>query len=299
MHNILKIHFPVVVNGHQALKYAVFILSAANAVFLFAVSIQMHYTQIGADWERFFLLSTIALFSGENPYTVPEVFSPPWTFIILGPFALLPPLASGIAVGLMSYLSAGYLAYRLGAKLETALLVMFSAPVFLSFQLSQVDWIVWLGLFMPPQIGLFFVLTKPQAGIGMAIYWLFESWRKGKIREVARVFAPVSIGYLLSFALFKYNPLDGAMLNNAPHNTSFFPFSIIIGIILIYFSIRQRQKTFSLSASPFFSPYVNVQTWAVLMFGLVKYPWAVLIANILLWVLLILTNDRVAALSQH
>lgn len=84
-----------------------------------------------------------------------------------------------------------------------------TAPNFLFYGLAfaNIDRMVVLGLIMPTWIGLFFVLAKPQIGIGVAIFWAFESYRLGKLRQMARDFVPVSLAILISLWIYGPWPL--------------------------------------------------------------------------------------------
>lgn len=90
------------------------------------------------------------------------------------PLALMPPDVGRAAFLLLSLAGFGYAAFKLGAKLLPA--------------------------------GAFLVVVDPQIGSMVALFCLVESWRKGGWREVLRVFWPVSLALLLSFALFGLRP---------------------------------------------------------------------------------------------
>src|SRR5690606_38971700 len=71
----------------------------------------------------------------------------------------------------------------------------------------NIDWLPLVGFVLPPQIGLFFILIKPQMGLAVALFWLVEAWREGGLREVIRVFGPVGAALALSLALYGLWPL--------------------------------------------------------------------------------------------
>jgi hypothetical protein len=72
-----------------------------------------------------------------------------------------------------------------------SILFIFSPPVIFDLWAGNINAFVMLGFILPPQWGLFLVTLKPQIGGGISIYWLVDAWRKGRFKEVARVFLPV------------------------------------------------------------------------------------------------------------
>ena len=208
------------------------------------------------------------MLSGQSPYAVASFYNPPWVLLPLIPIALLPERI-GVVLLSMAYLGSFiFVARRLGAKpLTTLLLITFPNFVFgLSF--ANIDWMVALGLILPPQIGLFLVLAKPQIGIALAIYWLVEAWRQDKIKTVVKVFAPVGVAFVISLLLYGLWPLRPQYF---AANSSLWPMSIPIGLVLLIGAIRNRKKGLAIVASPFLSPYVGVQSWSVSILGLLPY----------------------------
>lgn len=237
----------------------------------------------GFDWENFFKPATLALLSGESPYSVPGFYSPPWVLLPFIPLALLPTNLGGAIIFVLNLLSFGFVAYRMGAKPLTMVILIFSPHVIAGSFAANVDWIAILGFLLPPQIGLFFVLLKPQIGLGVAIFWLVEAWRRGRIKEVVKVFAPVTAAYLLSFGIFGFWPGRYLELPESVWNTSMFPYSIAVGLVLLGLAIKNRSLNCSITASPFLSPYVAWYTWPVAILGLLPSQILVWLAVAGLW----------------
>ena len=63
---------------------------------------------------------------------------------------------------------------RLGASLIVILLMFMTPQLWWSIVYGNLDFLVVLGIILPSPLGLFFVLSKPQAGAGIAIYWLIR-----------------------------------------------------------------------------------------------------------------------------
>lgn len=89
-----------------------------------------------------------------------------------------------------------------------------------------------LGYIMPPQLGLFFIAIKPQVGIGVAVFWLVEAWRKGGWRSGLKAFWPFTAVLVLSMLLDLDWPLrfgQQAGLQSA----SLWPMSIPVSLALL------------------------------------------------------------------
>lgn len=177
---------------------------------------------------------------------------------------------------------------EIGAKPLTVILIM-TTPNFLFYGLSfaNIDWMVVLGLIMPPQIGLFLVLAKPQIGMGVAFYWAYEAYQKGGGKTVLRTFTPVTLALLISILLYGLWPFRP---QNWAANTSLWPESIPIGLALLTASFRNRQKGLALVSSPFLSPYVGVQSWSVAVLGLLPRQIETIIVG--MWVVNLIENER-------
>jgi hypothetical protein len=133
------------------------------------------------------------------------------------------------------------------------------------------------------QIGLFFVLMKPQVGIGIAIYWLVEAWRSGKWREVVRIFAPVGLDSGLSLIVFGFWTLRITEPISLAVNTSLWPQSISIGIVLILGAIRSQRPGLAMTSSPYLSPYLAMHSWSIPVLGLLPDNFLCIGAVIGLW----------------
>lgn len=103
------------------------------------------------------------------------MFIPYWILALLMPLALLPePIGSALLL-LINLAAFSYTAHRFGANPIGLLLFLLSPPVLLCLLNSNIDGIVVLGFVLPPQLGLFLLLLKPQVGSAAAMYWLVEA----------------------------------------------------------------------------------------------------------------------------
>src|SRR5574341_1447026 len=140
---------------------------------------------------------------------------------------------------------------------------------------------------LPPQIGLFLVLVKPQMGLMVALFWFIQSLRHGRMRETARVFWPVTLATLLSFALFGLWPLEA--LRNAPvgesFNTSAWPLSIPFGIVAMLAAFKTERVEYAMAAGPCFTTYITFHSWVGALAALAKSRDYMLAAIIGTWII--------------
>ena len=218
----------------------------------------------GTDWTNTYRPATLALLDGKSPYTVDIFFAAPWTVIPLIPFALLPEHIGRASIFTLGLIIFSFSAIKLGAKKGALAAFLLSPPVIHCLYNSNIEWIPILGFILPPQVGLFFVAIKPQIGLGIAVFWLIEAWRKGGVRETARVFGPFTAILLLSFVVFGFWPLrfQDTLSITEEYNASFWPLGIPLGILLIVKAIRSRKPNPAMAASPFFSPYVLLHAYS-------------------------------------
>jgi len=251
------------------------------------------------DW-GVFLPSVLAFVNGENPYLIGEgfrkVYEPFWTYIILAPFALLPLWTGRILLFAVSMIAFAITAIKMGAKPWQFLLFLTSATVMGDVYDGNINWLVTLGVWMPPAVGLFFVMMKPQIGACVALYWLYTAWKTGRWHKVIATFAPITIAYLISFVLYGFwmKELFGMPYN--PANISTFPYAVPIGLLLLFLSFRTRKRNLSSFVSPLFAPYATRQNYAVSLLSLFEYPYLFVAAWVILWIPLLI---EAFILSKH
>ena len=241
----------------------------------------------GADWLNF-LPAVKAFMLGQNPYFVGEgfakVFEPFWTYIFLTPFAILPFWAGRLLLLLVSYLTFAFTATKMGANKFQLVLFLLSRPVIGGLFEGNIDFLVTLGIWMPPQIGLFFVLMKPQIGFCIAIYWLYMAWKQGGLQQVITTFAPVTLAYLLSFILYGLWFLQLQAMPHNPANGSTIPFTIPLGLVILYAALKQQDKRLSALSTPLITPYITHYNYSIFLLSLFNRPILFLITWIALWI---------------
>jgi hypothetical protein len=246
---------------------------------------------IGGDWVYVYRPAILEIFSWRSPYNIPYIINPPWTLLPLMPFALLPAQVGAVTMIFVSLGIFYFVARRFGAVPLVAAALLFSPAVVLDILAVNVNSLVAVGLLLPPQIGLFFVLIKPQMGAAIALFWLVEAWREGGFLRVVRVFAPVTIAFLVTFLIYGLWPLrmQGLM---APHpiNFSLWPGSLPIGLVLLVYAIRKRDLRFALFSAPMFSPYMMLTAWMFPLLGLSKHRLETYVAIVGLWAVFFLQS---------
>lgn len=263
--------------------------SIAAVAFVGAVYLLALVFPFGPDWTETYYGAADKLLHGHNPHTFPHpLLNPVWVLLPMLPLALLPMAVGGAVFLLVSLIGFALAAVRWGAKPVGMGLFVLSPPVVHCLLNGNIDWIPILGATLPPQIGLFLVISKPQIGGAVVIFWLVEAWRNGKYQAVFRIFAPVIIAYLATFVLFGFWPQVWSKNTEQWWNASLFPYSLPLGIFLLYWSLRTRNIRYALPATVFMSPYIMFHSWSAALVMLTKRPWLLLAVIVAIWFIIII-----------
>lgn len=225
---------------------------------------------IPTDWTEAFRPAALAMLEGRSPYETLKVFNPPWVFLPMIPLALLPVDLSSTAMFLLAFIGVAVAAYRLGAKTGNILIFLANPYTFFGASMGNIDWLIPLGAVLPPQIGLFLVLSKPQIGLGVAIFWLIEAYQSGGIKQVIRIFWPVTLATVISVVMYGFYLLQGLQLVDAWCNFSLWPYAIPIGLALIIYAVQNKNLLSAVASGAFLSPYLTPQSLAIPIFGTIK-----------------------------
>lgn len=268
--------------------YPTYLIILTMLVIILFVGIVSLYLPFGDDWHHTFRPATRQLILGRSPYEVKTFLNPPWGLLPLAPIALLPENVGRAMLMLMALFAFAFTVYRLGAKPISLALFLLSPPAIQCFLTGNIDWMAMLGFVLPPRIGLLFVLIKPQIGGSVALFWLIESWRQDGLREVIKIFWPITVCLLSSMLIFGPWPLR---LEQAPTfywNASLWPMSIPVGLALLTAAVHKRRIDYAIGASPCLSPYLALQSWAGALATLVSSVPETIAAVTGLWVLVII-----------
>jgi hypothetical protein len=245
----------------------------------------------GSDWYGTWRPAFDVMLRGQNPYdVVPRLATPPWVMILLFPLAALPSTLGRGALFAVSLLGFTFAALRFQAKPAALGGFLLSPLIFHSLLNGNTDWLVLIGATLPPPVGMILVMSKPQVGLGLAVFWAAWAYREGGLRGVARVVAPVLVVTLVSFVIFGFWPTRAAAVlgHSADINASLWPWTIPLGVGLLAYGLYRRHQNAALASSPFLSPYVLFHAYCGAQAALLRRPawvWAVTLA---LWALVIL-----------
>lgn len=216
------------------------------------------------DW-HIFRDAALAMWHGDNPYLSGEgalrFYNPWWMLVILMPLFLLPA-----SIGAIINTAISFLIYIPVTRKFNISPVGFGLIVTSSFHMHHVvtcnaDWLVWIGLFLPPPIALLFYAIKPQMGIGLIVWTLWRCYQNDGIGGVGRALAPLIALGGIGLVLFGMpaNPMMATRL-------ALFPFGVPMGIGLAYLAWRARGQVYSIQAAPLISPYVSYHSCIGLLF---------------------------------
>ncbi len=151
----------------------------------------------------------------------------------------------------------------------------------------NIDWIVLLGLLVPPTWSGPFLLIKPQDALGVVI-----TYRRRTILRMAAVTLGLLVVTLLIWGAWPpamWNAIRayslGRSFNLAPVSLMPWPLSIAIGLIMAFYAIRRRDRAVSILAWLFFVPYITLYS-LLLPFALLTFKSArlALIISVVMWI---------------
>jgi hypothetical protein len=246
---------------------------------------------VGGDFKNSFRPSGQAILEGKSPYNITGYYSPPWLAVIFIPFALLPERLSWILFYSLNFIIYTVSLTRLGINKWQLIMIMGSSSVFYSLWYGNIDSLVILGATLPPFWGIWFLLCKPQMSIGLIGMLLLRSFRVS-YKQGLKDFGLVSLVCLLVY-VFKLYPLN--MPVQTTWNFQTFPWGIIPGILIFCLAAQKLDCKLALSSSPFFSPYVGMQSWVVTLLPTSKYNILCFLGYALGWVFVLLRMTIKAA----
>ncbi len=215
----------------------------------------------------------------------------PWAVIPLIPFGLLPVW---LAVLLQMILYFGLLAalvFRFEGGLAAVLIVLTSAIAFDTALEINLEWMVVIGLLVPPVWSGPLLLVKPQAALGAWLGFAPRDWLRGGLVVLAVVAAalliwPGWVGGMI--ADIQANTLGdwGARINIAFSNLMPRPLSWGIGVALAILALRRRDPVIGVFAWQFVVPYATFYgIMPVFALFASRWPRLALIVSLTLWAL--------------
>lgn len=270
----------------MVLDVTLFTISIVLVIMVFVPFFIRWGMPIGSDLQGIFKPAATALLQGKSPYSIPYFTNPPWVLLFYLPFLVIPYPFDIILFTIIGLTVYGFTAHKLGANLLTIILLLMIPQLLWGIAYGNIDWLIALGFILPPQIGLFLVILKPQVGIFVAMLWVYEAWQKGNLREFFKTVWPVVIVCILSLIAFP-DMLERMLWYATPFkgNLSLFPYSIPVGIIIVYRMLKNQSKKLAILASPFFTPYLGVNSLSIPILGLLPNQTETIIAVFSLWIM--------------
>lgn len=235
------------------------------------------------DW-RIFKAATLGLLAGQNPYYVGaehlRVYNPVWTLLLLSPMALLPAPWDFVALWVAAMTVLMFVAWRYKMSRWHTIALLTSPFLFQSLIIGNIDWLPWIGLIIPnPAIALLFLAIKPQMTMGAMLVLIYRECHSsiekrdwmGAGWTAARLLSPL-VGLLaLQVALFGIvvpSPVQYA-------NWSLFPWSIPLGLAVLWWAARRRDVRLGALAGPFLTPYLTPGSYLATAIAFPGLSWAV------------------------
>jgi hypothetical protein len=224
-----------------------------------------------------------------EPYQVSSFIYPPWTAIVFTIFSV-PPFITATLIQLCLYcaLLTGVI-FKFGGNLRAVLITLTSFVMFDSALELNIEWLVCLGLLVPPVFSGPLLVIKPQLALG---YW-FGLDRQSFVRAVIGLLLVL----LVSFALWGAWPLqmlEGIQVNTLGRAYHLFnlaplvlmpaPLSLGIGLVLIVLTVRRHDPALGILAWMFFVPYITLYS-LTLPFAIVavRWPRVALLISVVMW----------------
>ena len=229
-----------------------------------------------------------------HPYNNVGFFNMPWTRIFLVPFTI-PRFELGVFGQILLYfvlLSAVVHRFSDSSVSSTrqriTLLIALCSPFAFDTAIEvNIDWIVVLGLLVPPAYSAPFILTKPQVALGYV-----ASFKWATIVRWTIVFLIV---FLLSFLIWGAWPIDlyarsqeypiGVAVNVSPMNIIGLVPSLLIAITLLLVAFVRKDAVVGIWGGIFLMPYIA--SYSILLpFTLlaIRFPRAMGVFTLALWI---------------
>ncbi len=247
---------------------------------LFIYLFYVFLPQVPNDWSRAFYAASKTPFA---PYQVPLYNYPPWLALIFTPFGFLSLRLSQALNAFAALFFVSLLVVRSKGNSFSLLITLTSFPFFALLANASVDWIVAAGFVFASIWTVPLVLVKPQTGFLVILLWFKRSTKK-KIFIVA-----ILLFFAATFLIWEQWPMQMLQkiqeisgMRNA--NSSFFPWSIPFGLVLLYYAWKNDDELAAVGASlcvaPYFAPQSLIIGFAILA---ARYRKIALVVSVFLW----------------
>lgn len=222
-----------------------------------------------------------------DPFRLPNFIYPPWAAIMLAPLGLLPLHLSVLVQICLYFALLTAVIFKFGGNGRVVLIALTSFLALLSGLELNLEWLICLGLLLPPLYSGPFLLVKPQNALGV---WL--SFSRRQLIGAAGL-STLLVG--LSFLIWGFWPpliLErtqhisvNQFFNMAPSALVGWPLAIGVGLLLAWWAFRQRDPILSILAWTCFVPYLAPYS-LMLPFALyaIRRPKFLQLVSIIIWV---------------
>lgn len=225
-----------------------------------------------------------------SPYQVLRFANPPWTVFALFPFHWLPVYVAILLQICLYFALLTLVIFKFGGGLAATLLALSSFVALDATIELNIDWLICLGLLVPPALSGPFLLIKPQDALG---FW-FTFSRRAFVRTIIVVLAVLLVSLLIwGFwppqmiqAMQRLGTYGQYRFNLAPAAYLSYPISIGIGLFLAWRAVRRRDPVIEILAWLFFVPYIAFYS-LLLHFAVfsIRFPRFALLISALIWII--------------
>jgi len=229
----------------------------AVLLWMFALFIrEMGWFQVWIDQDTSFVVAPERI---SAPYEIAGYFNAPWGLVLMYPINLLGNLEIAVLIQLVIYfVCLTLLIYKLGGNRRMLWLVLLSPFAFDTALETNVDWIVALGLVVPPILSGPLLAVKPQTAFGYVFSFTWKQLLYAVLIGSVVVLASVIVWGPWIEDLYFSTQTDGVGENVNLAPMSFLPIwvSLAIGGVLLYFAVARRDVFFGVTAGLFLTPYI-------------------------------------------
>ena len=224
-----------------------------------------------------------------TPYDAYGFVHPVWVVVLAYPFRWLPLEVATLLQALIYFIALALVIVKWGGDRRAILITLCSFISLDAVLQMNVDWLVVVGMLLPPWASGPFVLAKPQIGFG---YYLGLN-----LRDSLKALILMIVVLMVTFLIWGWWPAiiwgrvtDASIsrfFNIAPLQYLSY-LSLVIGGIMAGVAFRRKDVPLGVLAGLFFTPYIAAYSFP-LMLGMLAIRWQrlALIITVVYWVLLI------------
>lgn len=226
-----------------------------------------------------------------NPYAVPTFLYPPWAALLFFPNSLPPLPAATLIQTCLFFALLTLLVFKYGGGLRAVLIALTSFVAFVAVLELNIEWMVCIGLLVPPAFSGPFLFIKPQVALGV---WL--SFSRGDLLRALGVLALVGGLSVLVWGAWPDRMIQAirtytlgttaySQFNLAPLRWLPLPAALVLGFGMAWWAFRRRDPVLSILAWLCFVPYITFYSLLLpLTLSAVRWPRAALLISIVLWI---------------